>query len=278
MDEVALPWGVFLSHLPRNATLCRGVLGSGVMTTGSGPCDEDLFDEFLRACGIWVTDLGESGPNVLVIGHEDWDEDELDAAIEARSGGQLKVYSQEMVIASIALGADVYLACETDELEQFGVGHPALEYLSEDYEFDWPSTDVIARPPGLVVNFGSFDSPETGLLRHMGYAVGKTNGLPEGERRRILEDVMGRRLLPASKADEFYLDQWGEPASPERLRKTANCIASFVRLKKLDVHRDNSAAISDWESDLRWLKGKYYEHLGSRFRWPDTAVAERRPR
>lgn len=273
MAEVALSWRLLLAHLPRNAALCRGILGAGAMTTGDGPCDEGAFDAFLEECGIWVTSLGEGGPDVLVIGHDGWEEDDLDAAIEARSGERLKVYSQEMVLASIALGEDLYAVCPAEELIEFGTGHPALEHLLQDVGFEWPTTEITAgRASGIVVDFGAFDAPETGLLRHMGYVVGKSHGLPVNQRREILDRVLGMELHPASESDNFYLDQWGGPTTPERLSKLANCIASFVRLKKLDTTRDNSVAIADWETDLAYLRQTYYRGLSSRFRWPDTAV------
>jgi len=272
MTDITPPWDVLLEHLPRNGALVRGILGVGVMTTGSGPCDEGEFDECLKACGVWVAAPSDSGPNVLIVGHEDWSEENLDEVIEGRAGGTLRVYSQELVFASLALGADAFDVLTSDELLDFGEGHPALEYLMAPIGFDWPTTDVPERTRGLAVPFSTFESPETGLLGHMGYHVGKTSDLTQAERREILDEVIAAALRAASPPDEYYLGQWGDPRTPDRLRKTANCIASFVRLRKLDTTKDNSVAIGDWEEDLRYLKSQYYGSLGSRFVWPDTSV------
>jgi len=102
------PWEPLLELLHRNDVVCRGILGEKVATQGLGPYDEDDFDHFLEDCGIQVTDLHDSIPSAFVLGREEWEPDELEAAIEARRGRNLRVYSQEMVVASLALGADLF--------------------------------------------------------------------------------------------------------------------------------------------------------------------------
>lgn len=270
MSEAAIGWGELLAHLSRSAALCRGVLGRHVMTTGSGPVDEGDFDKFLAACKISVEDVSENGPDVLVIGHDDWDEDDLDAAIRVRKGGTLRIYSQEMVFASLALGADIFDILSADELAAFGVGHPALEYLSQDIGFDWPTTDVVVNSNRLVVDFGNGEWPETGILRKMGYTVGR-QGLVASARQEVLKKVLSVKLIAGSDGADWYIEQWGPPMSAQRLHKMANCIAAFAQSKKRVRNYDYSEAIADWESDLEWLMITYYKpSLG--FRWPDTKV------
>jgi hypothetical protein len=121
--------------------VCRGILGNVVASQGNGPYDENDFDKFLVACGIEAIYLHESDADVVVLGQEGWDSEDLDAVIEARRGGVLKVYSQEMVVAAMAIGQDLFDVCDDDELMAFGEGHPALEYLL-DHGFDWPTTEV----------------------------------------------------------------------------------------------------------------------------------------
>jgi hypothetical protein len=244
------------------------------MSTGAGPCDEEDFDDFLNKCKIELypvsDDTSDGAPSVLVIGHEGWDEDELDRAIEARVGGTLRVYSQEMVIASLALGEDVFEFLDEDELASFGAEHPALQYL-EERGFEWPSTNIrLTESESTTVAFTSMDSPETGLLRLMGYQVGYT-GLDEKQRRRILDRVLSMELRPASSRDRYYLDQWGRPSSAKRLHKMANCLAAFAASKKRIRNKDYSVAIEEWESDLAYLK-KAYSSLRSDFAWPSTKV------
>lgn len=265
----AMPWQTLVGLLPRNAALCRGILGVEVMSTGSGPCDEQEFDGFLSECGVDVFGVGPEGPGVLVVGHSGWSEDVLDSAIADRPSGSLRVYSQEMIIASLALAADVYEICGTEELAAFGEGHPVFEYLLREWEFDWPSTRITEshQSTELVVDFGGLSSPETGLLAHMGYHVGRTGLSPES-RHAILDRLMGMRLVPASLDDTPYIAEWGQPMSPRRLQKTANCLATFAATKKRARKGDYTKAVMDWESDLAYLKTKYYTDLASRFQWP----------
>lgn len=270
MDETVIGWEALLSHLPRSAALCRGVLGTRVMTTGSGPVEEGEFDEFLAECGIGVDHVYEVVANVLVLGHEGWSKDGLAAAIRARAGGKLRVYSQEMVIASLALGADIFDVLSAEELATFGEGHPALEYISRGIGFGWPTTDVVMSSNRLVVDFGDGEWPETGVLKNMGYTVGK-QGLIPSARQDILRLVLGVELVAGSDGADWYIEQWGKPMSAKRLHKMANCIAAFTQSKKRVRNYDYSEAIADWESDLSWLKITYYKPtLG--FRWPDTNV------
>lgn len=275
MNDVAICWQTLLKHLPRSGgALCRGILGDRVMSTGSGPCDEDTFDNFLNICKVELypvsEDISDGAPNVLVIGHHGWDEEELDSALQARVGSTLRVYSQEMVVASLALGEDVFEFLDEDELASFGREHPALQYL-EQRGFAWPTTDIqISGSHRTTVDFTAMDSPETGLLKHMGYQVG-LSGLDEKQRRRILDSVMSMDLRPASARDRYYLAQWGRPSSAKRLSKMANCLASFASSKKRVKSKDYSAAIADWESDLAYLR-KAYSGLRTQFSWPSTKV------
>ena len=150
------PWEPLLDHLPSNGVVCRGILGSVVASQGNGPYDEHGFDEFLVACGIEAIYVNESDAPLIVLGREGWDPDDLDAAVEARQGSTLKVYSQEMVVAALAIGQDLFDICDEDELLAFGAGHPALEYLLEQ-GFDWPTAKA-AISPG--VSLGEIDTDE----------------------------------------------------------------------------------------------------------------------
>ena len=65
------------------------------------------------------------------------------------------------------------------------------------------------------------------------------------------------------------MNEWGMPYSPKRLQKMANSIASFARNAKRrhDTKMDN--AISEWETDLRFLYEKFYVGRFG-FGWPST--------
>lgn len=272
MTAAVFAWEAILTHLSANAVVCRGILGTGVITIGSGPLNKIELDELLRTCGVSIAVVSDPGPHVVILGHENWDAEQLDEVVRACKGGTLRAYSHEMLLASLALGADVFDLLAPEELVLFGIGHSALEHLMDGMGFDWPTTEVIPQSDRLVVDFGDGDWPETGVLKHMGYTVGH-HGLVESERRAALETVYAVELVPGSDGADWYIEQWGEPRTARRLQKLANCLASFANTKRRSQTRDYSEAIADWESDLAYLKATYYRPRTG-FAWPDTDVLE----
>ncbi|MEN4447992.1 hypothetical protein [Mycobacterium sp. SM3041] len=251
-----LPWTSLLDLLALNKTICRGILGSVVGTQGSGPFDESGFDDFLLACGVQVRLVsGEIQPPVVIFGREFWDEEDVDTL---RAERHLRVYSQEMVVASMAIGRDI-LDHLGDELDDFVRGHPALErfYGYMDAEVDLPAPSALSANSQrkLLVSFDSGLWPSAGILSTMGYRVGR-NGLRDAARRSILSEVMGVEIVAASPAANDYVDEWGEPGSSRRLKKMANAIAAFARNAR-KRSGDFSVAIEAWEADLIWLQLTY---------------------
>jgi len=110
---------------------------------------------------------------------------------------------------------------------------------------------------------------ETGLLRQYGYKVG-ANGLPERQRRQILDSVFLKPFPFVN--DTAYLREWGEPNTSQRLQKLANCIATFARIAKRRRTSDCSESIQDWEADLAYLKRTYYDGRFD-FRWSRTGIS-----
>ena len=110
---------------------------------------------------------------------------------------------------------------------------------------------------------------ETGLLRQYGYKVG-ANGLPERQRRQILDSVFLKPFPFVN--DTAYLREWGEPNTSQRLQKLANCIATFARIAKRKKTSDCSESIQDWEADLAYLKRTYYDGRFD-FRWSRTGIS-----
>ncbi|MDQ1902199.1 hypothetical protein RAH32_17390 [Paracoccus sp. WLY502] len=134
-------------------------------------------------------------------------------------------------------------------------------------EWIWP---VVNKPPSSSGNgldgdgiFRAFSA-----LKLFGYTVGKTEGWPQKRRQQFLSDFMEKRL-PAIVASTFG-DDYGTPLSSTRLRKVANVIASNASLRYLHDPYRYRDAIQDWESDLAFLKMKYYVGRGLQFQpWPD---------
>ena len=126
--------------------------------------------------------------------------------------------------------------------------------------FEWPSTDA---SPGLGGLSGELWLAE-GPLKFLGYSVGE-NAAPPEVRRGILGRVFEGPLPPVFPPD--YLDEWGDPGSPKRLKKMADSIASFARSKKRHDAVRFTQAIRDWESDLGHLHRTYYVGRFG-FGWP----------
>lgn len=232
-------------------------------TVGSGPYPEAVFDDLLGQADVEICGIEEAPhlTDVLVIGRTDWEEEDVDALLDALEGERLKVYSQEMFLLHWMSGRDPF--DDPRVARAFGRGHPALEYLATRW-LNWPSTFISIKQSGsddvLLI-----DAPEVGVLSFMGYRVGK-RGLPASKRQAILSTVFNSALRTINSAE--YMRSWGAPKSRERLKMMAESIAWWCRGHK---RKGNSLAASHYEEDLAWLRRTY--HTGRfRFRWPDTRI------
>ena len=257
------PWEPVLPLLSRNRTICRGILGSVVATQGSGPYSESDFNAFLEECGIEVRRIsGDEPPAVVVLGREDWNLQDVRELPD-----ETAVYSQEMVIASMAIGTDIFELLESPSIsefeESFVFDHPAMEchyigFPPDDAQFYRP----LAPPDDtgietLRVVFGAGTRrPPLGVLRDMGYRAGQSGLLPY-QRREVLRRVLFVKLVANSPWTEEYIREWGEPGTYGRLGKTTRVLASLARIARRKKTADMSEAIDDWESDLAWLNETY---------------------
>jgi len=132
-----------------------------------------------------------------------------------------------------------------------------------DY-FKWPSTEADEGSGSLSAK----GWPPSGLLKFMGYVVGRTAGEPPRIRQAILTEIFTAPLPPVDS--HSYMSQWGHPCMPERLHKMAETLAALTRnAKRRGVSMAD--AISDWEADLLFLKSKFYiGHFC--FSWPITVL------
>ncbi|HEX9959418.1 MAG TPA: hypothetical protein VGB00_00630 [Pyrinomonadaceae bacterium] len=114
-----------------------------ISTTGSTPFDEDDLDLFFKKKGITVLAM-EAATEILVIGRDDWDEENLMELLDKRAGRQLRVYSQEMFLLYWMSGCD---PLEDREIAlKFAEGHPALEFLSSVRGKPERDKDMIMTP------------------------------------------------------------------------------------------------------------------------------------
>ena len=138
-----------------------------------------------------------------------------------------------------------------------------IEELTIDQPFRWPTTD--GEPGNNPIS--PFDAPEIGMLKLLGYTVGR-NGLSRSGRRKILDDIY-RMRLPIRVSNE-YMDEGSVPNGGRRLQKIAESIAAFTRNAKRDRRQDKLLAIEHWEADLAYMKKSFYDGSRWSFEWPTT--------
>ena len=226
------------------------------------PLDERQLKTLLENHGIGYGGMYRADLETLIIGREGWDEEQVLRQLDLRTDQRLTVYSQEMILSFLACGNDP-LKGDQALLDFFSNGHPGLTFLKR-IGFPWPSTEVFSGTGQLPKP----DWPEIGVLKYKGYEVGE-NGKDVRTRRDILTNVFHSTELPQVESPE-HMQEWGQGGSSDRLQKMANAIASFARnAKRQENPRRPRKAINDWESDLEWLKSRFYSGSFS-FQWPGT--------
>ena len=236
------------------------VVSKQVLLIGEGPWPIDIFTELLVDLGFEVWQDGcDADIEVVIVGRENWSEAVIDGQIEERDGESLRVYSQELFIALLAMQADPLTVADSDALLRFVEGHLAFEYLLNQ-EFPWPETTFEDEPP-KTINEGFDGEDAASPLYKMGYSVAQQLDLSTSRRREILIETYGEDNLPWCISDE-YMEDWGEANSRRRLRR----IAWHLHLMTKRFRR-HTEAVSRWRLDLDWLKQSYYKPV-HRFRWP----------
>lgn len=252
-------------YIPRvkNDSLLNYYFQKGAITLGDSPVLVEHLDQLLKWLG---TDVKSpySSCGILIVGRktsrfqgDHLSLDFINSIIEKNT--EIRIYSQEMFLYSL-LVEDIYV--NPDKLRSGVLGHPILNQLVEE-SFTWPTTTLgEGDRPNLV-------SSEYGLLSYLGYRVGEGRGIPENQRHMILEIIFLEEILGFSSSfDRDYIEKWGLKNSSKRLKKIADSIAYFVRSAK-GKGQSHLKAISDWESDLDWLKNKFYiGRFDHDFHWP----------
>ena len=124
-------------------------------------------------------------------------------------------------------------------------------------QFPWPR---LAGGAGTgSVEFAMADQSPLSIL---GYRVGKTSGLSEKQRRRILDYAFANPLPPIESP--AYMAEWGPPRTPNRLRRMAEHLAQIYKMFRSKSPTQYAVALSHWRDDLAYLKRTYYER---RFGW-----------
>lgn len=94
------------------------------------------------------------------------------------------------------------------------------------------------------------ESPEVGVLKTLGYQVGK-EGLPERARRALLDYAMSGNLpFVGSPA---HMMEWGDPCTSTRYRKLHRVLAGFATSARTQGEH-MSVAGANWEADLAYVE------------------------
>lgn len=263
------------AHSPLNCVVLRNwfvspartnaIHPASVFLVGSDPFEQAEFHGFLSSRGVRV-ESSRSVCGAMILGRNNWLEDDVDAAINRHTNKSLRIYSQEMFICLLGSGRDP-LGAGGEACTAFQAGHRGLEFVARGWP-GWVDLHVRTdRGGGLRTEV---DEPDRSLqadvspLRALGYAVG-TRGLSVERRREILGQAFLGDLPTVESID--YMQKWGTRRSPERLRRLAEHLASLCRQGK--IHRGRTQAVADWEDDLEWLRRTFYQgHM--RFSWPYT--------
>jgi hypothetical protein len=264
-QEGILSW-MFSQTSPDHLQIDHGYLH----LMGDGPWDNNTFALLMEGQDFSLWKLPDADIAHLVVGRNNWSEDDLLAQIEARQGQELRIYSQEMWFATMATGRDPFDADDTDLLLAFAKGHEALEFLI-GLEMPWPN--VADHPQGQV---NTVEVSELGVaatpMRLMGYRVGETSPHSEEERRAILHEIFCSKNLPfGDDCSAEYRSNWGTPKSAQRLYRMASHIKFIVDGPNGSDYR-RPVAREDWVSDLAWLKKTYFKKTVHAFKWPSTQV------
>jgi hypothetical protein len=239
-------------------------LPARAVVVGSGPLSEKELRATLSGREIRAIPPDDPSTDVMIVGRDDWLVDDLEAQIRARGEAGLRVYSQEMLLAAFATGDDPFNSASLKTLKQFADGHPALAYLIES-GFEWPK--MTWRPLQEIEEFETGEFAEQSPINKLGYVVGKTKGLVDQLRRRLLVQAFKGDLPPV--VSSRYMKTWGGPGSRIRLRRMARHIAWLGGLWRYqDTH---SVAVMHWSDDLDWMREHLYE-AWMRFRWPEIGA------
>ena len=262
--------GSILEWLFEEGLLYHEGVGGSVLTSGEGPYRKSDFEKILDLLGysVFPLNVGKSfyAAEILIVGQEGWNEDDLIDLLDKRRGRTLRVYSQEMFLSYLLTEIDPLSSADNDWIISLGEGHSALEFLM-NLGFDWPSTVVFG---GGNSEIDDSDWPQMGLMKALGYRVGKTGIQDAKKRHELLTEIFMKEDLPAVMSKD-YLAEWGSPGSCQRLKKMADSIATFSKNAKPRKDADMTVAIEHWEEDLKWL-GKNFYHGHCQFWWPSTKV------
>jgi hypothetical protein len=175
-----------------------------------------------------------------------------------------KIFQENKDNLDVLLNIKIELQFRSKRKPVLNLAAQIEQRLKELESFQWVSTEAkIGNGKLDIINWN-----KTGLLSAVGYETG-VNGLDEKSRRNILDSVYFCEIPKNLKLAD--LNSWGKPETCARLKKLVDCLASFTRNEKRNYTGDYSISISERETDLKYLKRKYYDGKYD-FGFPKTDV------
>jgi hypothetical protein len=217
--------------------------GKTIQFIGAEPFAVDDLQGLLPFDVTVVIDEAVDVPDIVVLGVEDFEEQQISDAVDARHQGT-SFLPQDGFLDLVLFGYD-WWTDHVNLLNRSRDSHPGMSYLHSLQSFRWPGTDA-TESPGTNESEGDFKS-ETDLLK-LGY---KISGMSRPERWLVLSVVAVPRL---------------------GLEEVVRTISNHIRLRKTQVGGAEKYrhGIGEWEHDLARLKSAYYQGSSSNFYWPST--------
>ena len=219
--------------------------GKTIQFIGVEPFAVDDLQGLLPSDATVVIDEPVDEPDIVVLGVEDFEEEQIFAAVDSRHE-ETSFLPQDGFLDLVLFGYD-WWADHVNLLNQSRDSHPGLSYLYSLQSFRWPGTEA-PESGGTGDSGGDFQSETP--LRGLGYQI---TGMSRDERWQILRI----RAVPELGLEEVV-----------------STIASNIRLRKAQVGGADryENAIGEWEYDLARLRSTYYREGRASFQWPSTGT------
>ena len=91
----------------------------------------------------------------------------------------------------------------------------------------------------------------------MGYHVGKTKGLKDSERQKILREAFEDHLPNAYEL--AYMTDWGTPRTRARYDRIVEHLAFMINSRS--GQKNMEVAVKHWQSDLGWFEREFRHRL-----------------
>ena len=254
----------------------------GILFIGNGPFESDDLAEFLQNQDI-IKSAGDCNfenpcPTSHIILGDDFKVHEIASVIadifeslEVSVGskfGRVKVYTQTLFLMEYFHNIAVWE--NSDLLQLFSSNHIILNELSKGLEsekiaFDWKTYKIIStgQKTGNKPNL-----PKQSPLSALGYSASKASALTTSFRRSILEKCLSAPLALLTFCEsESYMALWGEADTCMRLIRMAKQVAYCPP-------NTSSETESIKQSDLDYLKKKYYSSKCGNQIWPSLSTSE----